>query len=319
MRRPATVFLLLASTLLFLACNGDGNGPDDGGPRGGGGGSVFSAKIDGKSWEASTGMLARAEAGIANIIIITGTHIEGNQRASTLSISLYNVSSPGEYPLGMSSMMIGGIATVGEGSGNVGQSWITPHNGAAGTVNITTLGDGRIAGTFQFSAEAGFGAPEGSGRRVTDGRFDMPLDGAPGEGNGHRLSATLGGEFYNAASMIATYTPSSLGNRIIISTTTVNHGLVIIIDDYKGPGAYALSNGAPLRAISAGMTGSTENCCWGLNVAGSTGEVVVASDSGNRLQGTFSATLRPQTGTSATGNLDVTEGSFDIGLTTVAP
>jgi hypothetical protein len=53
-------------------------------------------------------------------------------------------------------------------------------------------------------------------------------------------------------------------------------------------------------------------CCYG--ILGDVGTLTITSLTTTRIKGTFTASLRPQPGTAATGTLTISSGTFDIGL-----
>src|SRR5262249_40230165 len=196
---------------------------------GGGGGSGFQAKIDGQSWQADAiGTSATAVPGVPGSAVMLGSQTSGGVTRS-VTITLYNISTTGTYPLGVSSDVFGGIGLVGEGSGGGGnaQSWITDNTGAAGTLTLTNLSGGRSAGTLSFVSAAGHGNPGAGTRTVTEGSFDLALTGtlASVPANvGSKLGATLGAQSYGAASVLGVGTSPLGGPGMQISTTTKDHG-----------------------------------------------------------------------------------------------
>ena len=122
--------------------------------RGGGGGtSGFTAVIDGQAWTA-TSTSRKAQVGPFGAITI-----QGLANGTTLLLILYNIDSVGTYPLGMGGTAVGGLGQV---SDLTGRGWSTPLSGAAGSVTITTLSSGRIAGTFTYDADSSLGAAHGT-------------------------------------------------------------------------------------------------------------------------------------------------------------
>ena len=192
---------LSVCALLLSSCGGGGNPP----PGGGGSGPGFRATIDGQGWQAeSIGSSAAAVPGVPGSLVIVGAQTSGGLTRG-LTLTLYNIASTGTYPLGVSSDVFGGIGLVGEGSGSGNaQSWITDNTGAAGTITLTNLSGGRIAGTFSFIASPGHSNTVGGTRTVTDGSFDLAFSGnlAPVPANvGSKLGATMGGRSYNASTV----------------------------------------------------------------------------------------------------------------------
>jgi hypothetical protein len=81
-----------------------------------------------------------------------------------------------------------------------------------------------------------------------------------------------------------------------------------------GPGTYQMNN-APgiLQAWDPNaVKPAGARCCWG--IAGDIGSITFTTLTKTRARGTLTATLRPQAGTAASGNLVITNATFDVGL-----
>lgn len=303
--------LLAVFPFAFLAC--------DGGTGAGAGGSGLTANIDGMGWEAEANtIVAQANAGVTGSVMLLGSQTGGGKTRS-LTLTVYNVGGPGKYALGVGSDVFGGTGLVGEGTGGGGNadSWITPGTGVAGEVEIVSMDGGRITGGFSYTAVPGKGNATGSNRVVTDGKFDLPLKGtvAPlAENLGSKVTAKLNGVFYNAYMVLGGLTDFTGGAGVTLSSTSDLNSVSINLVGVTRTGKYALNNFSPQRLITAGRTGGTAgDCCWGTTVTDS-GEVIVTSLTAKRVQGTFTATLRPQKGKPATADLVVTDGTFDVGI-----
>src|SRR5690606_18695757 len=252
--RISTIGLIIPALVLF-GCNGGATDSESGGR----GGSGFSAEIDGRNWESdSKSALAQTNAGLPGYVSISGVQSSGGQAMSTLNITLYNVSGTGSYDLGVGLSIIGGMAMLGESSSAGAQTsaWITPMNGRAGKLEITSLEGGRIAGTFRFTLEPGAGNASTGERTVTEGRIDLPLNGtlAPLAANtGSMITAKLNGEPFKAATVVNVLL--NIGNEpsMHLGATNNEHGLVFILKGVTEPGTYPLSVPAPPRVIRAGL------------------------------------------------------------------
>ncbi len=294
----------IATLIALGACGGGG---DSNGP--GGSSSGLTARVDGSSWAAEPiSVGASAVAGVPGGLVIIGTE---TATLVTLSLSLFNVTGPGTYALGVGPTVYGGFASLSDGAG----PWSTPLNGVAGTVTITTLSGGRVKGTFAYTVEPGVGNSAGGTRVVTQGKFDLPLQGtvAPVPDNqGGSVTATLGGKAYGAW-LIAPSIPVAGG--VEFSTTSSENALTIILSGITVPGTYTLSTTAPTRFLIVGLNvGPPGVCCWGVTGSPNVGTVTVTSLTATRVKGSFSATLAPDVGKPATTPLVVTNGSFDVGL-----
>jgi len=308
-------FLNFLAAVLLAACGGSGpSGP-------GGGGSGFTARIDGQSWQADAlGASAAAVPGVPGGLVIVGSQTTGGVTRG-LTISLYNVSGPGTYALGVSADVFGGTGSVGEGSGSGGnaQTWITDDTGSAGTITLTTLSGGRIAGTFSYVASPGHTNTVGGTRTVTDGSLDLALTGnlvSVPANVGSKLSAQLGSQAYYASTVTAAAHDPLGGPGMQISSVNKDHGVSFTLSGVSAPGTYALSNAGTARLLSAGHNGGdADHCCWGGgNTGADVGSITITSLTADRVKGTFSATLQPVPGKPATTPLTVASGSFDVGF-----
>jgi hypothetical protein len=267
----------------------------------------MTASIDGQSFSAN--QLATATAATQNLVsfyTITGLQGSSATNAQSILLILYNIGAPGTYPLGVNSTNFGGIGTVTEGSA----SWLTPLNGTAGTVVITSLTSSRIAGTFSFTSNETTGAS--STRTVSNGAFDLPISGTAGTVQpyqGSSMKATLGGAAWIGATIAVqgktggTY--HFLGQSLTGATITGASSVNITLGGVTGPGAY------PFGPTTSSISVIIGTSSYSSSNAGSSGSVVVSSVDANRLKGTFSGTLGATGGGSA---LNVTNGTFDIGL-----
>ncbi len=296
---------MTAAAVLWVACGGGGGGNNNGGGGGGGGGgAAMTATIDGQAFSGDSGASASAHVqnGVA-FYAITGAHLSGTT-ALGITLTLYNVSTTGTYPLGVNSTDFGGVGIVSEGA----SSWMTPLSGVAGSVTLTTLTSSRIAGTFSFTAMGTTNAS--SIRSVTGGSFDMAITGTPGTVQpyqGSSMTASLGGTPWVGATITLSKgsgTYSVLGLQLATTSALSGTSVDIILNGVNGPGSYALGAANTMMVIvPGGSYSSTGN--------GATGSVVVTSLDANRMKGTFSATLPATIGS---GNLAVTGGTFDLGL-----
>jgi hypothetical protein len=312
---PTFLSRLLLGAVLLSGCGGGttdpGNDDADGNNNNNNSGSPFSATIDGQAWSvtgatAVTAIQFAPQSG-GYMIIATGTGV-----IASISLTLNFIVKTGTYPLGVDGATVpGGFAGVTVGTGGV---WLTPFSGAAGSITITTLTTTRIAGTFSFTTTGSSGGATGT-KVVTQGRFDLPMNAAPiavlTDSMGSTLSASLNGQPWNGAIVSGQTTATHL------SLLAINNlqSLTLTIPRPAGTGTYQLSNnpGSILWATDPNAVAPAgTRCCYG--ILGDVGTLTITSLTTTRIKGTFSATLRPQPGTAATGSLIITNGAFDIGL-----
>ncbi len=285
--------------------NNDGNnGNNNGNPT-----TKMTATIDGQAWSAGSSVTAGQFAPLSGGYLILGT---GSGAVASMTFTLNLITRTGTYPLGVDGATVqGGFAGVTAGTGG---TWLTAFSGAAGSISITTLTTTRIAGTFSFTAD-GSGAATGT-KSITNGEFDAPLSReAPiavlTDSMGSKISASLNGQAWNGA-IVSGQTSTT---HLSLSGINSNYTYSMTIPRPAGPGVYGLSNNPgsilwvtdPNAVAPAGA-----HCCYG--IVGDVGTLTITSMTTTRIKGTFSASLRPQPGTAATGTFAVANGSFDIGL-----
>lgn len=176
--------LLAVSLLIFAGCEKkeDPTGPGNDGGNTQTGAGTMSCKVDGENWSATQIPMSPYPAAFANletqtnysILTITGTQITSTSSASTIYLSLLNITSTGEYNLGAMTSTSGnqGIATIaftdGKGYGTTGETEYI------GKVTITKFDTANkiVSGTFYFTAKGVSGGATGK-KVVTEGKFDV--------------------------------------------------------------------------------------------------------------------------------------------------
>lgn len=267
----------------------------------------MTASIDGQSFSADQSAGAAASISGNNtvsVLTLTGSHVVSSTNFQTIVLALYNMGGPGTYPLGVNSTNFGGIGTVAEGS----TAWVTPLNGTAGTVIVTSLTSSRIAGSFNFTG--GQLATPSATRTVSNGAFDLPITGTLGTVQpyqGSTMKATLGGAAWIGATIVVVAKTGgvySFGGLSLASGVTGASNVNVILNGVTGPGTYPLAPGMSSISVTIGSTAHSSS------LTGSSGSVVVSSVDANRLKGTFTGTLA----SGGASSLSVTNGTFDIGL-----
>ncbi len=305
----------MSCLLLAVACGGGTTGPDDDNDNDGNNGNngnptdVLSATIDGQAWSSPAGSATAIQfAPKSGGYIITGI---GTGVVASMTFTINFITRAGTYPLGVDGVSVqGGFAGVTGGG-----TWLTPISGAAGTITITTLTTTRIAGTFSYSATPSGGGATGT-RTVANGQFDLPISGnAPiavlTDSMGSKMSASLSGQAWNAGIVSGQTTATHLALSGINNLQT----LILTIPKPTATGAYQLSNqpGSILMAWDPNAVAPAgPRCCYG--ILGDVGTLTITSLTTTRIKGTFTASLRPQPGTAASGTMTISSGTFDIGL-----
>jgi hypothetical protein len=155
---------LLAAGLILVvlaACGGDGGGP--GGPSGSG---TLTARVDGSTWTATSGILAlRAN----NVISFTG---------SVGATSHIAIAFP-DAGTGTYSVPTAVGLNFNYGVFSTGHVWQALALGAqlggvgSGSVTVTTLNSERVAGTFEFTAPPAQSSGATGTKVVTNGSFNI--------------------------------------------------------------------------------------------------------------------------------------------------
>jgi Family of unknown function (DUF6252) len=258
--------------------------------------------VDGTEW-VSTVTSEDAGVGPLGSITIQGTY--ANSRSITIILS--NIDAPGTYPLGVSAANVGGLAIYSTTSG---ESWSTPPSGDAGTITLTTLTTGRIAGTFSFTATPLGGGATGN-KVVTDGVFDLLLAGTLAtlpDNQGSSTSGTVNGSPWTAATSLVTLT----GGSLVVNVSNSSYIIGVVMTGFPGPGTYDVGLLAGKAATSAVVPANGPSPSWVAGQSGS-GTFTVSSLTATRIRGTLTATLQPSPGSGATGALTITDLAFDIG------
>ena len=307
------VFLTAGISAVLLAGCGGGSGPTGPGPGGGNTTGAMTAKVDGQSWSSPSSVTAVATVASApGLYVISGLQSSGGT-AQAITLSLLGIPGPGTYPLGVGSGVAGGTGIFAQAS----SGWATPLSGTAGTIALTTLTSTRIAGTFSFNADPTTGPASGV-KVITNGTFDLPITTAVSSGTVannllNKITATIGGTPYNAASVATQSTPAQIFG---FASTTNTRGLSLSISGGVAPGTYPIgTQGAVTTVIGVSSEctpGGPMACTWSSALGGATGSVTITSIAGNRATGTFSGTLPRLAGTGAT-TLTIANGTFDIG------
>ena len=137
---------------MLSACDRETTGPAK--PNNGN----MSAVIDGAAWSAIS--IATDSAVPSSIVI------QGSNGTQLLAIAIPVDQGPGTQTVGSTTPV---FAVLVKGS----QSWAASRTqGGAGSVTLTTVAPGHIAGTFEFTMATHEGASPAE-RRVSSGRFDV--------------------------------------------------------------------------------------------------------------------------------------------------
>ena len=150
--RKLSSSLVVTTLLMISACDRDTTGPAK--PERG----TISAVIDGAAWSA----VSLAIDSLAPSLIV----IQGSNATRTLAISIPIGQGLGKQTVGSTTPVFGVLV-------DDSQWWAASRTqGGAGSMTLTTVAPGHIAGTFEFTMAAHEGALP-SERRVSSGQFDV--------------------------------------------------------------------------------------------------------------------------------------------------
>lgn len=157
--------LFLSLSMLALSCSSDDVTGGGSTPSG----TYVKAKVDGTQYVTysisgfSAGVATSTGSGSGRLIMISGSNDMSG--ATSFSINLLGINSTGEYTIGPDSDST--LAFVLTGSG---VSYDTSDcEGATGTINITTLNDSKVEGTFSFTGKDDDNCTDS--KSVTQGSF----------------------------------------------------------------------------------------------------------------------------------------------------
>jgi hypothetical protein len=299
-----TVALLLCVPLLMAVGCGGSDGPSNpGGGGGGGGGNSFTAVIDGVNWASDeafisvTGISTPTREGM---LIITGFEASSG-RGLSMGISFF--IGPATQPLGVNT------GTTPGGTGTVmvtPESWTTPMSGQAGFITLSARTATRVAGTFNYTAEA-LGGAVPAARVVTGGAFDITKDsGLPPlpTGVGSTAIATIGGVPWNAATIVGL---SGGGTSFTLAADNTSYSITLSPKQLVSAGnTYGIPSQMGITVLRTG----TADSWWG-GLGADIGSITITTLTTNRVVATFNGNLVPL---NAVGNLAVGGGAINAYL-----
>ncbi len=249
--------------------------------------------MDGSLWTATPALITAS----ANTSQSSGSlHFQGSTQAApvrAMAIHLGRINGNGTYPLGVNvGTNAGGTLTMTVGS----NSWWTPLNGSAGQITVTSIGGGRIRGTFRARLERMGGTPGEDLVEITDGEFNVPVN--PGytapaaDDRGSVVTGSVGGQQWNAATIVGT----GGGTSLVAIAASSDEYMVTLAFGPPEEGTSPLSSiSLPVRSITVVRTHAAGGGGWGM-MPGATGTVTVGSVTANRIQGSLNASLPPTSG-----------------------
>ncbi|MGQ0764579.1 MAG: DUF6252 family protein [Gemmatimonadota bacterium] len=138
--------------------------------------------------------------------------------------------------------------------------------------------------------------------------------GGPGGGGGNaNFTASIDGTSWTAITAATQVLGSANGTFVIVGSTGGSNptALSLSLVNISGPGTYSLGVAAVVPGGLATITTGTAG--WSTPLSGLAGTVTITAVSATRIAGTFSFVATPVL--SASGNRNVTQGSFDLPVT----
>ena len=149
--RQASTIVAVATLATLTACGGDTNCPAKPTTVG------MSARIDGVAWNAVS---VATDSAPPSLLILSGTNA-----TATLTLII-------PINQGLGKQTVGSITPIAAGLVIGSKSWLASRTqGGAGSVTLTTVAPGHVAGSFEFALAAHDGASPAT-QPVTSGTFD---------------------------------------------------------------------------------------------------------------------------------------------------
>ena len=251
--------------------------------------STMSGKID--------GVLLQCTSASAQSFVLgakTTLQIIGNKGNSGFSIMIDDFKGVGTYNVSDQN-----LATYLLGTAGLQDAYISS---STGSVKITSYTENLIKGVFEFKGQNILNSDT---KNITEGQFTINLTPVkiPETNNGtNNLSAKIDGVTTGfTGEAISTATP--LGNLLSIVTANGEKRIILSVIGYKGAGTYDLANegtGGYMKDQTATGSFSAE-----------TGTLVITSDAGGKIKGTFSFKA-PNEDYRIQTSVNVTDGTFDL-------
>ena len=259
---------------------------------------IMTCKINGNVWQSTTAA-AVIDNGLINItgqIVSTGETITMtlNGETATVYSLAQGTNSFAAYKANSSSTT----------------SFLSHVPGGTGTTSVTQINTNShtISGTFMFT---GVKTTDFTQVQITEGVFtNIPYTEQAAATFNNSFDADIDGTAFNPTVIFAS---KALG---MISITGSENGsfpsIAISVSDDVTPGTYATSAWGSNRIIYNVSQSTTTNLNGMYNASPGTIVVTSHNTSTKTIEGTFSCTAVPATGSSATNNYAITNGAFSV-------
>ncbi|WP_316844368.1 DUF6252 family protein [Pedobacter psychrodurus] len=255
--------------------------------------STMSAKVDGDLLQCT---LATAQ--IYDVGGKISAQISGFKGTTAFTLVISDFKGIGTYTLADNN-----FATYLTGTSFFQDAYI---GSTAGTIKITSyLADKYIKGTFEFNGE---NQSTSTNKNITEGQFNIslvPVKLPETNNSTNNLSAKVDGTTIGFTGEAITTNLPAVGNLLTIVTINGEKRMILGVIGYKGVGTYDFSedgNGSYMKDQTS--TGS---------FTATSGTLVITSEAGGKLKGTFSFIAPNENGTINT-SVTVTDGTFDLPL-----
>ena len=253
--------------------------------------STMSAKVD--------GTLTQCTLATAQVYDVGGkisAQISGFKGSTAFTLMISDFKGVGTYSLSENN-----LASYLTGTSFSQDTYI---GGTAGSIKITSyLADKYIKGTFEFKGE---NQSTSTSKNITEGQFNISLAPVklPETNNStNNLSAKVDGTTIGFTGEAISTAAPIIGNILTIVTINGEKRMILGVIGYKGVGTYDLStDGTGSYMKDQTPTGS---------FTATSGTLVITSETGGKLKGTFSFKAPNENATINT-SVTVTEGTFDL-------
>lgn len=254
--------------------------------------STMSAKVD--------GALVQCTLATAQLYDVGGeisVQISGNKGINTgFSLLISNFKGVGTYKLSDNNMAVYLLSTSSLQDAYTGTS--------SGTIKITSyLADKYIKGTFEFKGE---NQSTSTSKNISEGQFLIslvPVKLPETNNSTNNLSAKIDGTTIGFTGEATSINTPIIGNLLTIVTINGDKRMILSVIDYKGIGTYDLAtDGVGSYLKDQTPTGS---------FTATSGTLVITSETGGKLKGTFSFKA-PNENTTINTSVTVTDGIFDL-------
>ncbi|WP_235526202.1 DUF6252 family protein [Pedobacter sp. Leaf216] len=253
--------------------------------------STMSAKVDGTLLQCTITTAQVYDAGGK-----ISAQISGFKGSTAFTLIISDFKGVGTYSLSDYN-----LATYLTGTSFAQDAYI---GGSAGTIKITSyLADKYIKGTFEFKGE---NVSTLTVKTITEGQFNIslvPVKLPETNNSTNNLSAKVDGTTIGFTGEATSTNAPIIGNFLTIVTINGDKRMILGVLGYKGVGTYDFStDGSATYMKDQSPTGS---------FTATSGSLVITSETGGKLKGTFSFKA-PNENSTINTSVTVTDGTFDM-------